>query len=195
MNRRMDQNQRQMMLAVYETVIADKHAIYCSGPITSGRLALEWFKNHPSQEHDIDALPPMLRSEFNTIVVVENTSRLKLLASNLRRRTAKLVIDPSALPENEWKQELWREFWRDVIDRFVELIVLAPDWEFSKGACWECLFGLRTGISVKFCDDSEVDLRRAKECIGRAVKEMKNSGFRTQFFEELLETTASKEIR
>jgi len=65
------------------------------------------------------------------------------LASSIRAKTGKPVIDPSALTEGSWKQEQWGEFWCQVISQFTEAVVLASEWEFSKGACSECLFALR----------------------------------------------------
>jgi hypothetical protein len=174
------------MLAAYRSIVPDQNAIYCSGPISSGRRAIAWFHNHPDQPHDIDALPGELRRDFDKVVVDENTRQLKLLASSIRHETGKPVIDPSALTEGSWKQEFWREFWCQVISQFAEAVVLASEWEFSKGACAECLFALRTGIPVRLHDGSNIDLRRAIKDIRSAASEMRASGFNTEFFENLL---------
>jgi hypothetical protein len=177
---------RPLMLAAYKSIISDQNVIYCSGPITSGRLAIVWFQNHPSQPHDIDALPRDLRRDFDKTVVDENTNQLKLLASSIRNKTGKLVIDPSVLTEGNWKQEHWREFWCEVISQFAEAVVLAPEWEFSKGTCSECLFALQNGIPVRLHDGSNVNLQRATEDIRLAMNETQACGFSIEFFENLL---------
>ena len=147
---------------------------------------LDRSRNHPDQPHDIDALPGDLRGDFDKTVVDENTKQLKLLASSIRAKTGKPVIDPSALTEGSWKQEQWGEFWCQVISQFTEAVVLASEWEFSKGACSECLFALRRGFPVRLHDGSNIDFQRAIKDIRSAANEMRASGFNAEFFETLL---------
>jgi hypothetical protein len=165
------------MLDVYRTVVSDADAIYCSGPLTSGRRAIEWYNLHPSVAREIDSLSSELRKEFTKAVVDENAKQLKSFVSDLRKTTQRVVIDPSAIQESSWSQKEWLEFWCNVISGFVQTVVLLPDWQYSKGASVECLFALRKNKEVYLHDNSAVGYAHAKECIESAAAELKANGF------------------
>jgi hypothetical protein len=175
----------EVMLDVYKTVISETDAIYCSGPLTSGRRAIDWYKRHPTFPREVDALPFELRREFTESVVNENAKQLRHFVSEIRKTTHRVVIDPSAIQESNWSQGQWLEFWCEVIAKFVQTVVLVPDWQYSKGACVECLFALQLERQVRLHDHSVIEYHRASECIQSAGVELEANGFGSGHFERI----------
>jgi hypothetical protein len=182
-----DHNWRQyeMMLAVYGTIISRQNAIYCSGPLTSGRRAIEWYRRHPECERNIDALSRELREDFERVVVQENVRVFKHFVLQIRENTREVVIDPSALEGGNWSQGQWLEFWCDVIANYVQTVVLTPDWQYSKGSSVECLVALHQRKNVELHDGSPVDYAYAVEQIQNAGRELEENRFKNHHFENV----------
>jgi hypothetical protein len=179
------QNEAGMMLDVFKTVISERKAIYCSGPLTSGRRAIEWYRQHPDCERDIDTLSRGLRDDFERTVVDENARMFKHFVSQIRENTREVVIDPSALEGWNWNQSQWLEFWCDVISKYVRTVVLTPDWQYSKGSSVECLVALHQKKKVELYDGSPIDYAYAAKQIQDAGRELEENGFKNHHFENV----------
>jgi hypothetical protein len=99
-------------------------------PLTSGRRAIEWYRQHSGCERNIDALSPELREDFKRTVVAENVRVFKYFVSQIRENRREVVIDPSALEDRNWSQVEWLEFWCDVIAKYVRIVVMTTDWQY-----------------------------------------------------------------
>jgi Domain of unknown function (DUF4406) len=127
-----------LILNAFESVLPAQGAIYCSGPITSGPLALKWADLRGIQNVDVDLLPEGEKQEFQAEVVEVNKRNLFEAAERLRTETGEVVINPAAMPHcNGWPQSQWRELWRTVIERYVFSVIVLEGWAYSKGAVYE----------------------------------------------------------
>ena len=114
----MEKRSKSLILNAFESVLPARGAIYCSGPLTSGPLALKWADRQGTQNIDVDLLTKSEKQKFEDDVVEANRRNLFDAAERLRDETGEVVINPAAMPHsNGWAQSQWRELWRTVIER------------------------------------------------------------------------------
>ena len=105
--------------------------------------------------------------------VIENLRRAKPLRRRLEEQFDRsLIIDPTDLEVEGWRQPDYHRFWLEVMDRYVDTAVFSDGWSFSTGCTLEFAFALVRGIT---CLDSEletIDAVRAAELLGAAADQL-----------------------
>ena len=176
-----------LVLNAFECVLPARGAIYCSGPITSGPLALKWADLRGNRNIDVDLLSEREKQEFQVEVVEMNKRNLSEAAERLRAETGEMVINPAAMPHcNGWPQSQWRELWRTVINRYVFAMIVLEGWAYSKGAAYEVSIALEKGIKVATIDHKILDAIDAQHAIAGAVSALKARGMDVTFYEKIL---------
>jgi Domain of unknown function (DUF4406) len=183
----MEKRAETLIFNTFESVLPARGAIYCSGPITSGPLALKWADRRGTQNIDVDLLPEREKQEFQDDVVEMNKRNLFEAAERLRAETGEVVINPAAMPHcNGWPQSQWRELWRTVIERYVFSMIVLEGWAYSKGAIYEVATALRKGIKVATIDHNTLDATNAQEAIAAAASDLQARGMNVTFHEQIL---------
>jgi hypothetical protein len=81
--------------------------------------------------------------------ISENTARAAALAEELRRTRAQPVVNPTHLgPIPGWTHATYMDLWLPFIRERVAVMVVAPDWESSKGCVLEVEQARALRISV-----------------------------------------------
>lgn len=176
-----------LVLNAFESVLPARGAIYCSGPITSGPLALKWADLRGNRNIDVDLLSGREKQEFQNEVVEVNKRNLSEAAERLRAETGEVVINPAAMPHcNGWPQSQWRELWRTVIERYVFAMIVLEGWAYSKGAAYEVSIALEKGLNVTTIDHKTLDAITAQQAIEAAVSALKARGMDVTFYDQIL---------
>jgi hypothetical protein len=174
-----------LVLNAFESVLPARGAIYCSGPITSGPLALKWADLRGKQHIDVDRLSEPEKPDFQREVVEVNKRNLSEAAERLRAETGEVVINPAAMPHsNGWPQDRWRELWRTVIERYVFRMVVLEGWAYSKGAAYEVSIALLKGLKIETIDHKTLDAINAQHAIAAAVSALEARGMDVTFYKE-----------
>lgn len=176
-----------LILNTFESVLPARGAIYCSGPITSGPLALRWADLRGAENIDVDLLPEREKQEFQDEVVEVNKRNLFEAAERLRAETGEVVINPAAMPHcNGWPQSQWRELWRTVIEQYVFAMIVLEGWAYSKGAAYEVSIALQKGLKVATIDHKTLDVVSVQRAIAKATSDLKARGMEVTFHEQIL---------
>ena len=145
-------------------------AVYLSTPITTGERFLEWRRNlgeHLSHSESTYA------RELKQQVIEENLRRAKPLRGRLEEQfERRSIIDPTELEVEGWGQSDYHRFWLEVLDRYVDTVVLADGWSFSTGCTLEFAFALSRGLTCLDSDLELIDAIRAAELLGAAADQL-----------------------
>ncbi|MGF1540574.1 MAG: hypothetical protein ACFCU5_09005, partial [Pleurocapsa sp.] len=126
------------MLEVYKSVFNQDGVLYCSAPVTSGKRYIDWLERIGKNFVDIDRADRSYHESHFKEVIEPNRKHAQRFIGQLREETEQIVIDPTALtPIANWKQQDWRSFWQQVIERYVNTVFLINDWQYSNGCVYE----------------------------------------------------------
>lgn len=157
-----------ILLATLACTLGERSAIYLSGPVTTGPRFVDWYKAEGrAMEND-----PGYAGRHHAEVVVPNSEALKAKAEALRSRTGVPVIEPGSLLVHDWSQDEYVDFWRTVMERFVQRVVLSQGWEYSSGCVQEVLHAFELGLPVEDADGALLDRPAARAAIARAAEEL-----------------------
>lgn len=175
------------LLEAFSAVVPRKGAIYCCGPITSGKAAFDWSRANEVVGVAYDDLDSSLQEAFRREVIDHNLGLLHRSAEILRSRFSRTVIDPAGVPPIEgWGQQRWRSFWCEVISRYSSEIVVVPGWEYSVGAAGEFVCAISLDLPVGTLDGNSLDAVKGAALILDAVTEMEAAGIRCEALRECL---------
>lgn len=161
-------------------------AIYCCGPITSGKAAFEWLVANELHSTSFDDLLPTVRQQFTKEVISRNLEALRSVAERLRVERRCSVINPAGVPPiTGWSQGQWRGFWCAVIERYAFEVVMLPGWEYSTGAAGEFACALRLGRRITKTDGAELTAEEGRRLICDALQSMNAAGFATNELREI----------
>ena len=176
-----------MMLEVYKSVLGGEKALYVSLPITSGRRFIEWLELTGKCAADVDNLDKRGKESHNTQVVIPNSVHAKQVIQRIRETTRQIVIDPSAIPPiTGWKQEDWRFFWGQVIERYAAAALFVDDWQYSNGCVYEFWIAHKQGIPTMDEQKRSLQLEQGVGLITESSAEMRRHGASTDFVEQVL---------
>jgi Domain of unknown function (DUF4406) len=149
--------------------------VYLSTPVTTGRWFYEQLLDAGAQGR-VEDLPVALVEPVAAASVRRNASTS---TDNFEALKARLpdhnLINPAAL-QADWPQEQFLDFWVAVIYRFVGKVVLAPDWQYSTGASFECAMAMKRGIPVVTFDLEPITPQSAEEQLQDAISDLKGRG-------------------
>jgi hypothetical protein len=170
-----------ILLNLMECTIEPKSAVYCAVPVTSGiRL---WRLAKGLGVSDTDHVKALVASRYSLEVLKPNFESALAFVHAARERHG-VVINPSKLVVPSWSQSQYAGFWESVIGRFAHSVVLSPDWIYSRGCVYECIYAIRSEtrlLDAKWNPVSITDLRT----IAEAARELRNSWrLRADFIDE-----------
>jgi len=178
---------RNLLLEAYDSILASRSAIYCSAPITSGQRYIEWLTQSGGSRNLIDDYSPSEREQHRVRVIEPNRAHARGIADDLRRRTRKPVIDPTAIgPVSGWRQTDWIGFWEEVIARFAVELVFVEGWEYSYGCTHEFWFATSEGIPTFDETGQPLPASRGAHQIDAVLPRLKKAGIDATKFERIL---------
>ena len=126
--------------SVYETTLCKRANIYCSTPITSGKLYADWLKKIDRKYDSSDSIAQHYIDSHKKEVVELNRQYAQGFVERIRTKTEVPVINPAAMPHiDNWKDSDWLDFWESVITTYARFVVFADGWEYSNGCTYEFL--------------------------------------------------------
>jgi hypothetical protein len=178
----------QLLAQTFATVLDTRTAFYVSSPLTTGERAFEWHVRNgnvsASSSFDVSA-------RFRRDVMEPNRRQAAQYVRELRRRTGRVVIDPTALEDvPEWTQGDYLVLWGTVIQQFVEAVVFRPGWQHSSGCAYEFLVASESGARLLNADLAPLSIQEGRGMIAHAVDETRMRGSVSPFLEGVLQALA-----
>jgi hypothetical protein len=151
----------------------DGHEVYLSAPITTGEAYVVWRHSYGAQ---ITRDNPQYDSLHYQHVISTNLTRVAPLVTHLREMFPdRLVIDPTSLQDIPgWSQSDYHDFWCNLIEKYVAMVVFADGWQFSTGCVSEFATAIRTGKSVYTQSLTPLTQHQGLQMIASAVEEFDN---------------------
>jgi len=172
---------------VWRSAFGSTRVAYLSGPITTGRLFLDWWGMSGSAlEPDSLEYAAAMRAK----VIEPNEEQLKLTAELLRARGSEPVVEPASLFVSHWSQREYLDLWESFITDHASRILLMDGWEFSAGCASEFCRAHLDGLPTARIDGTPLVARDGIEAIRRAVAEVEALDPVPGYLAETLRTTA-----
>lgn len=136
----------ELQFQAFRAAGADDGSVYLSVPITSGQREL---KLMAALRCSSDQLRSDHREQWVADVLRPNEENAAGYARRLREMLPhQLVINPAELNVPGWSQHDYAGFWEAFVERFAARVVLAPGWEFSRGARAEVRLAIRLSLPI-----------------------------------------------
>lgn len=155
-------------LSTIRSVIGSNRYQYLSGPITGGRLLLQWHATKGRQ------LPEAERSAARRAAVTKvNIEAVKAEATR-QRANGTDTIEPGSFEADfkEWGQPEFYGFWDRVIGEHASAVTFMEGWEFSAGCTFEYLRARIHGRITKFVNGKHLDDSAALRLLDDALREI-----------------------
>lgn len=142
------------LLQAFSAAGADDGIIYLSTSITSGFKLFTVSQSLGTSPESLQSTHPKAWKE---LVFDANLNEARQIAKSLRTKyLGKIVIDPSSIEVKGWQQFDYNSFWVSLISAFPATLVVAPNWEFSRGARYEVAHAFKNGIAILDANDRSV---------------------------------------
>lgn len=122
---------------------SERHAIYVSGPITTGPRLIA-MREHGSELADQSA------------VLSANIAEIIDAAGRLRNDTGRVVVEPGSLLVQSWSQINYLELWTSLIERHIAEVRFLDGWQASIGCVLEYERALEHEISCLRLDGTAI---------------------------------------
>jgi hypothetical protein len=173
-----------ILVEVLASLVEGRGAFYVSSPLTTGQRAFEW---HLGGEGISKPRARLIDDSFRREVIEPNREEAAGFARDLRRRTRRVVIDPTALRDlPDWIQADYQVLWARVIERYVEAVVFRDGWQFSSGCAYEFLAAHATGARLLREDLSRLSVEEAHALLAKAIDESRARGVTAHFLRRVL---------
>lgn len=177
-----------MMVEVYKSVLGTDEVFYCSSPVTSGKRYIDWLESIGKKFADIDSADETYRTLHHQEVIKPNRQHAQVIIQNLRNKTGRIVIDPTAIPHIPgWTQQDWRFFWQQVIECYITTAFFINDWQYSNGCVYEFWVAQKKGIPIFSETQQPLHLRTGINLINEAISRLQKREGNTEFIEKVLE--------
>lgn len=176
------------LMSAFETVLDGKTAIYAAVPVTSG-LRL-WKLASELKISDLGKISQTAPERYAQEVFVPNSSFAQAFAASARKRYG-LVIDPSRLVIPDWSQQQYWLFWEQIILRCVKTLLLSPEWEYSRGCVYECIFAVKHSIPVISAEGEILDVHELRAVVSEAIRVRESLQIRADFLDEFMSATGT----
>ena len=158
-------------LESYKTL--DRPLSYYSNAITSGK---EYF-NRCKKGIAID---------YKDLIAYNlKQSRKNLLILKIQKPD-ELIINPSEFSVKGWNQDTYNYLWGSLIRDYTKNIYMCKDWQYSKGATFECLWSLYHKKNVYDIHLNRISKTDAIKKIKEAIVKYKSINVATDFHDKLL---------
>ncbi|GBF82700.1 hypothetical protein AsFPU1_4134 [Aphanothece sacrum FPU1] len=176
------------MVEVYKSVLDTDEVFYCSSPVTSGKRYIDWLESIGKKFVDIDSADENYRILHHQEVITPNRQHAQVIIQNLRHKTGKIVVDPTALPHIPgWTQQDWRFFWQQVIEYYITTAFFINDWQYSNGCVYEFWVAQKKGIPTFSETQQPLNLKTGVNLINKAIPRLKKREGNTEFIEQVLQ--------
>ena len=172
---------------IWRSAFGSTRVAYVSGPITTGRLFLDWWENSGST---LKPDSPEYAATIRAKVIAPNEEQLKLTAELLRARGSEPVVEPASLFVSHWSQREYLDLWESFITDHASRILLMDGWEFSAGCASEFCRAHLEGLPTARIDGTPLVARDGIEAIRRALAEVEALEPVPGYLAETLRTTA-----
>jgi hypothetical protein len=181
------------MVLVFASVVDGRTATYVSSPLTTGLRAFEWHARvNPVVAGGVGGPEMLGAGDFRTEVIKPNREQAARYVRDLRSRTGRVVIDPTALEDVPgWSQGDYRHFWGRVIERYADTVVFRDGWEYSSGCTYEFLMAQNSGAAVLREDLEPLSLEAGRALLERALRENTAGGIPADFLRLVGEALSS----
>jgi hypothetical protein len=171
----------ELLLSAYGTTLSKRANIYCSTPITSGKLYADWLKKIDRKYDNADAISQHYLESHKKEVVELNRQYAQGFVERIRTKTEVPVINPAAMPPiDDWKDKDWLDFWEAVIMTYARFVVLTNGWEYSNGCTYEFFVAQTYAVGCLNEQLRTIELVEGIQLIETAIAELKeNNGVTT----------------
>lgn len=177
-----------MMVEVYKSVLGTDEVLYCSSPVTSGKRYIDWLESIGKKFADIDSADETHRILHHQEVIEPNRQHAQVIIQNLRYKTGKIVVDPTALPHIPgWTQQDWRLFWQQVIECYITTAFFVNDWQYSNGCVYEFWVAQKKGIPTFSETQQPLNLKAGINLINEAIITLQQRQGNTKFIEKVFQ--------
>jgi len=175
---------RDRMLQAVKCVVAANSAVYISGPITTGKNFVRWYL---TEGMSFPKDSPEYAAAFRTNVLEINELEILDLAKRIRSIDKVAVIEPASLYIPEWSQVDYINYWIEIIENFVEKIILVDGWQFSLGCVKEFSFATARNYQIYSHDGEPISHNCGKEMVLAASREVKKVSEKNKILTTLAE--------
>ena len=155
------QDQHALIFQAWRCILGEhRHAIYVSGPITTGPRFVE------ARLHGSISVQDVLSA---------NISDLLAAAAWLRGKTSRVVIEPGSLNVQSWAQEDYLNLWTNLIDRHIAEVRFLDGWETSIGCALEYERATHHAIDRRRLDGSMIEHANAVALLANSAARLANS--------------------
>jgi hypothetical protein len=162
--------------SVFDCILNDKQAIYCSSELTSGLRTYEELRKRGLKS------APELKKELGDAWYQKNIWEANVQAANkfaasvLHEQTdGTAVITPAPFWVPDWDQPEYLAFWEELIRTRVKAVRFNRNWEFSNGCTFEFVVALDAGIRTLDSDGNALEPGAAVACVEAAVEQLENN--------------------
>lgn len=173
------------LVEVFASVVEGRSALYASSPLTTGQRAFDWHRRSGSlsgialTKRDADA--------FRREVLEPNRVQAARFAQDLRQRTGRLVIDPTAVEDlPAWTQADYHVLWGRVIERYADVVVFRDGWQHSSGCAYEFFAACTSGSQLFREDLTPLAREEGRVLLADAVDENRARGISGEFLQRVL---------
>jgi hypothetical protein len=160
------ERQQEALLQTWTHLYGPKSILYVSGPMTTGRLFVEWYSG---EGRTLEATSQRYDAEREKHVFVPNCNSIRSHAKNIRLVKRRRVAEPTGLTLPDWSQSDYAALWKKFIQRLVGEIIMLPGWEYSVGCSREIATAFAADIKIVTDDDKPILIQSAIDRLGRAV--------------------------
>jgi hypothetical protein len=177
-----------LALGTFAAVIEGRQATYVSSPLTTGPRAYEWHQRNGSKTRP--------QAKFKEDVLEPNKADASKFVKDLRKRTSRIVIDPTALPDLPgWEQSDYRFFWGRVIETYCDQVILRDGWQFSSGCSYEYFVAASLGLTTLRENMAPLPFSEAHELLQMAIAETERHGTKAAFLRSVSDALMQEALR
>jgi hypothetical protein len=136
-----------LLLQAFESAGIKNGIVYLSVPITSGGREIRLMKELGCKTRS--ELQAQYPERYASEVIRKNEQAAAALATKIRAAFAHdLVINPGPINVFGWTQEDYGKLWEQIVSSYAIRVVVAPEWELSRGARAEVGVALQRAIPI-----------------------------------------------
>lgn len=137
-------DQHALIFQAWQCILgSDRHAIYVSGPITTGPRFIAVRERGGADDEKKQ-------------VLAANIADIVEAAARLRKETGCIVIEPGSLSVQTWSQDDYLELWTNLIERHIAEVRFLDGWEASIGCALEYERARQHGVTRCRLDGSSI---------------------------------------
>lgn len=189
------QEETKMLLSLLDCVVFGREAVYASSEFTTGKRFYDLCRHYNVKT--ADELQRRLGNEYSAQLLTPNKDAGIRFARELRKLGHSIVLTPNpfhAAPldmKQNWSQDEYLEFWRDVISQKCSAVYFNDAWQFSNGCTFEYYAALRAGLKRFDSSGKPLEIHAAAGMIAAAIKNLEADGFAVPKLVKILDNLRS----